>query len=398
VLHLIAALLPLAVLPLSQHPPIPTPAPPPTIPADTEVVTTASGLKYSVLNKSTNTTHPKKNDVVRMHYTIWLADGKFIQSSRTGGQPFTFTLGGGSVIKGWDEGCALMSPGDRFKLTVPPALGWGEQPYGDIPANSTVVFDVEMLDFRSMPEFKPGNKEAQKKTESGLTYEVVKPATGDAAAAGDVLSLKFAFWNHDGQLQACTEREGQDRPLTGPLDKMPLPVFKEGAKLLHVGERLRIEAPAKVAFGEQMQPGMPPDSLTIWELELVGIKKPLPVPPFAATPADKLQKTASGLGYEVIKEGTGKTPVLGKDVTLHCARWLADGKLVDSTFERAEPVTLRLGMVIKGWNEGLQLMTEGAIYKFTIPPELGYGKPGSPPDIPPDATLIVYVELLTVAE
>ena len=261
-----------------------------------------------------------------------------------------------------------------------------------------MIFEVELVSFAAMPEFKPGNKEAQKKTESGISYEVVRAGTTEMAAAGDVVSLKYAFWDAEGRLLQCTEREERDKPLTSACEQLPIPMFKEGAKLLHLGERLRLEAPAKVAFGERMQPGMDPESLTFWELELVAIKKPLPVPAFALTPADKLVKTASGLGYEVIREGTGKAPTATSVVSVHYAGWLTDGKLFDSSFQRAEPTEFPLNRVIKGWTEGIQLMKEGAICKFTIPGDLAYGKPGMPPDIGPDATLVFYIELLSIKQ
>lgn len=393
-LHITAALLSLVGL---AQTPAPKPAPPP-IPADTEIVATASGLKYSVLKPGDGVTRPKPGDVVTMHYTGWLTDGSMFDSSVTRNQPFTFTLGRGEVIKGWDEGVALMSKGQRMKLSIPSELAYGPKGRDKIPPNATLIFEVELVDLLSMPTFKPGNKEAQKKTESGFTWETLTPGAGPAAGENDVVCLKFAWWNAQSELLQCSEREGRGQLLTEKIGGLPIPVFNEGAKLLHVGERIRIEAPAKVALGAQLPPGLTPDEVTVWELELVSVKQPLPLPPFALTPADKLLKTASGLGYEVIKEGTGKVPVLGKDLTVHYAGWLANGTLFDASYERAEPMTFRLGMVIKGWNEGLMLMREGAIYRLTIPPELAYGKPGRPPEIPADATLIFYVELVSVAQ
>jgi FKBP-type peptidyl-prolyl cis-trans isomerase len=89
---------------------------------------------------------------------------------------------------------------------------------------------------------------------------------------------------------------------------------------------------------------------------------------------------------------------MGQEVTVHYAGWLEDGTLFDSSFERGDTASFQLGRVIQGWNEGLQLMKEGAIYKFTIPSELGYGKRGGGDKIPPDSTLIFYVELIKVGK
>jgi len=85
---------------------------------------------------------------VEVHYTGWLNDGKQFDSSR-GGDPFTFTLGGGQVIKGWDQGVAGMKVGGKRKLTIPPELGYGMRGYpGVIPAMATLVFEVELLAVR----------------------------------------------------------------------------------------------------------------------------------------------------------------------------------------------------------------------------------------------------------
>jgi FKBP-type peptidyl-prolyl cis-trans isomerase len=133
-------------------------------------------------------------------------------------------------------------------------------------------------------------------------------------------------------------------------------------------------------------------------LELVRVIAPKPAPKFSASPADKLKTTASGLQYEVIKEGTGKQPKATDTVTVHYAGWLTSGELFDSSYSRGEAATFPLSGVIPGWTEGLQLMKEGAVYKFTIPGKLAYGPRGAGPKIGPNATLIFHVELIKVGK
>ena len=105
--------------------------------------------------------------------------------------------------------------------------------------------------------------------------------------------------------------------------------------------------------------------------------------------------TESGLQYEVIKPGTGKKPVLTDTVVVHYHGTLVDGTVFDSSYERNTPATFQVNGVIKGWQEGLQLMSEGAKWKLYIPSELAYGEKGVG-RIPPGSVLVFEVELLEV--
>lgn len=104
----------------------------------------------------------------------------------------------------------------------------------------------------------------------------------------------------------------------------------------------------------------------------------------------------SGLQYQVIKEGNGRKPKATDKVKCHYEGMLIDGTLFDSSIQRGEPATFPLNGVIAGWTEGLQLMQEGAKYRFFIPYQLGYGEHGAGASIPPFAALVFDVELIEV--
>ena len=104
----------------------------------------------------------------------------------------------------------------------------------------------------------------------------------------------------------------------------------------------------------------------------------------------------SGLQYEVLREGNGRKPTATDQVECHYEGTLINGQVFDSSYRRGETATFPLNQVIKGWTEGLQLMQEGAKYRFYIPYTLGYGANGAGQAIPPYATLIFDVELIKV--
>lgn len=109
-----------------------------------------------------------------------------------------------------------------------------------------------------------------------------------------------------------------------------------------------------------------------------------------------VQETASGLQYEVLVQGKGPKPTAESTVKVHYEGTLIDGTVFDSSYQRGEPIEFPLNGVIKGWTEGLQLMSVGSKYKLYIPSELGYGERGAGQSIPPFATLIFTVELLEI--
>ncbi len=252
------------------------------------VQVTESGLQYKVIESGEGPT-ATASDFVTVHYAGRLIDGNEFDSSYKRGEPATFPAG--RLIKGWTEALTMMKVGDKWELTIPAELGYGENGAGGvIPGDATLVFDVELLDIQ--------NEEAMK-------------AAAEAAAD--------AFKNEQ------------------------LGFLEQNAK------------------------------------------------------QDGIKVTESGLQYRVIEEGSGeKSPSASSNVTVHYAGKLIDGSEFDSSYKRGEPASFPLNGVIGGWTEGLQLMKEGDKFEFFLPYELGYGARGSGRNIPPFATLIFTVELISV--
>jgi peptidylprolyl isomerase len=120
-------------------------------------------------------------------------------------------------------------------------------------------------------------------------------------------------------------------------------------------------------------------------------------PSTGSSEKNEMKTTASGLKYQVLKQGTGTvSPKATDTVNVHYHGTLLDGTVFDSSVQRGQPISFPLNGVIRGWTEGLQLMHVGDKFKFEIPPNLAYGPNSPSPKIPPNSTLVFEVELLGI--
>ncbi len=338
-----------------------------------------SGLAWKVLEAGKGEAKPAATDTVKVHYTGWTTDGNMFDSSVKRGQPASFPLNG--VIKGWTEGVQLMTEGEKRRFWIPADLAYGENPGGGRPGG-LLVFDIELLEIEKAPEI-PADAE---KSESGLAYKIVEAGKGgDSPSEDDIITFHFSAKSMTGQELQSTR--SQPQPPSVPAGQLT-PPMREMLTQMTPGEKRRAWLPG---------PGLPGGHAEV-DFELISFKAAPPAPAapddVAAAP-DDAEKTDSGLASKVLEKGKGgDKPKATDTVKVHYTGWTTDGKMFDSSVTRGEPAQFPLNGVIKGWTEGLQLMTPGEKRRFWIPAELGYGE--NPGGGRPGGTLVFDVELLEI--
>jgi peptidylprolyl isomerase len=363
-----------------------------------EVITTASGLQVEIVEPGTGDP-PALGDQVSVHYTGSLEDGTVFDSSE-GGDPFTFPLGEGRVIPGWDEGIALLSEGTKAKLTIPPELGYGETGAGSqIPPNATLIFDVELVNVIRPEPPQSVDESDYTVTDSGLKYYDFVEGDGEMPEEGKPVRIHYTVWLEDGTRLDSSLDRGQ--PLAYPAGQgQVLPGWDEGVLSMREGGQRQLVLPPDLAFGEASPGGNIPENATlIMEIELLEVLEGGPAAP-PEYDEDDIVETESGLQYVILEEGSGAETTAGNMITAHYTGWLEDGTKFDSSLDRGESIQIPLGQgaVIPGWDEGLIGMQVGEVRLLIIPPDLAYGETGAGQQIPPNATLIFQVELLDTAE
>lgn len=231
-------------------------------------------------------------------------------------------------------------------------------------------------------------------TPSGLSSKVITPGTGTTnPGPTDRVKVNYTGWTKNGQMFDSSITRGQ--PATFPLNAV-IPGWTEGLQLMVTGETRRMWIPAKLAYGDHPRPGAPSGDLT-FDVQLIDIipsPKPPPVPEDVAAAPATAKKTASGLAYRVLTPGSGSAhPTAASQVTVNYSGWTTDGKMFDSSVMRGQPAHFGLSGVIKGWTEGLQLMTKGEKARFWIPGSLAYGDKPTRPGAP-SGTLVFDIELV----
>jgi len=240
---------------------------------DAKEVTTPSGLKYKIITKG-NGAQPKPGDKVSVHYVGTLTDGTKFDSSRDRGQPFSFAIGSGQVIKGWDEGIALLKVGDKAILTIPPDLGYGANATGPIPANATLIFEVELMDVKekvAVIAYDVKGKDTIALAD-GLKMILVKKGDGPKPEAGKTVSVHYTGYLMDGTKFDSSVERGE--PIAFPLGQgRVIKGWDMGISALNVGSQARLIIPSALGYGDAGYPPIIPEkSDLVFDVELVGIQ------------------------------------------------------------------------------------------------------------------------------
>lgn len=356
-------------------------------------VTTESGLKYYDF-KVGNGAQPLPGGKVKVHYGAWVAGGRLIRSTLKQPGPVNVSLDG--VCDGWAEGIGSMKVGGKRQIHVPPELGPGEDGGDRIPPNSAVIFEVELFDIVPPPHLEPIAGVEPVLTESGLKYWDVKKGDGPAPQGPtSKVTLRYTGWLGDGHVFDSTAYRGGQ--LAVRFDRL-VKGLQEGIGSMKVGGLRWIEVPPQLGFGDRghRSTDVGPGETLMFKIELLDVG-----PPRHIEAVDGVQPviTASGLKYHDIKTGNGPSPGPTSTVTIEYTGWLTDGTVFLSTDVDGEPLTVGFERMIEGLKEGIGSMKVGGERWMEIPPELGFGDAGHPPNnVGPGETLIFEVRLLDVQQ
>lgn len=218
-------------------------------------ILTLQGASIKTLDMTTGSgAEAVAGDRVTIEYTGNLLDGKVFDYS-AGKAPFSFELGAGKVIKGFDQGVLGMKAGGRRVISIPPELGYGDKDLKEIPPNSTLIFDIKLL----MIEKKGMTQE--------LKIEELAPGNGDASKTGNKVTIKYKGMFLNGSVFDQGEFPftlGEGKVIKG---------FDQGVTGMKVGGKRKVTIPPALGYGERGTPGgpIPPNATLVFEIELTKI-------------------------------------------------------------------------------------------------------------------------------
>jgi peptidylprolyl isomerase len=235
------------------------------------------------------------------------------------------------------------------------------------------------------------------KTDSGLQYFDLVAGEGAEATKNSSVATQYSIWVKTDTGYNFVYQSEPDKPITFVVGRgdVVFPGWDEGVTGMKVGGKRYLVIPPALGMGDQGSQVIPADATVVMEIELTKVTEP-----HVATKVDEKDYTTteSGLKYYDLVPGTGETPKAGQTVVVQYTGWLEDGTQFDSSIDRGEPFSFQLGAggVIPGWDEGVSTMKVGGKRQLVVPASLGYGDQGAGNVIPPGATLIFEIELISV--
>ncbi len=393
------------------------------------------GLEYKVMRHGTGKRNPALTDHIELNISYKVGDSVMFDSRKMNNNkpvplPISQPKGHGDPV----EVFMKMVVGDSVVIRFPidSVKQYGQMPPWAKPGDEIIYYatleslktDAEekkenaeksakqsAIDEKILQEYFAKNGVKPTKTASGLYYTISTEGNGDKITAGKSVAVNYTGMFLDGKkfdsntdstfhhMQPFTLEVGKGKVIKG---------WDEGLQLLKIGSKARFYIPSSLAYGSQdRSPSIPPNSILVFDVEILdmpdqGAIDDKLIQEYLKKNNLKAEKTASGLYYIMTVKGLGENAKPGKKVSMNYTGKTLDGKIFDSNtdikFNHVQPFsfTLGQGMVIKGWDEGVQLLKLGGRATFIIPSQLGYGTSGAGSSIPPNAVLLFDVEVLGI--
>lgn len=338
------------------------------------------GLKKKLLREGEGWEKPNSGDEVEVHYVGTLLDGTKFDSSVDRGTPFTFKLGQGDVIKGWDEGIKTMKKGEKAIFTIPPDLAYGESGSPPtIPGNSTLQFEVELISWSSVKDICKDGGIFKKVLSKGEGWENPKDL--------DEVYVKYEVKLEDGTL--VSKVDGVEFTVK---DGHFCPALSKAVKTMKKAEKALFTVKPEYGFGEKgttVISDVPPNATLLINLELVSWKTVSHV-----TNDQKVVK-------KIIKEGEGyDRPKDGATVQLKLVGKLYDGTVFVRKGHDDELFEFKVDeeQVIEGLDRSVKTMKKGEMAVLTIQPEYAFGQSESSQElavVPRNSVVYYEVEMVS---
>lgn len=373
---------------LAQDPPTPTgnapAAPPPAVTTLTVKATTPGrGDRLAV------------GDIATLRWLAKKDDGSVYENRLQQAPPMQLRVGP-QVPQWWEEGLQQMQPGGAYRVEVPIDRMW---PAARLPAAlrgcKHVVYEVQVVDVIRVPRFRAIDTKKAKDV-GGFPTEVLAAGSGTKPAADHWCTLHFIAFDHAGL--AIDSSHGLGKPMRSRPDTIGVPFLAAILTRMRPGDRWLCTSPVTAGHARWADI-LGKDQVITWQVELLEVTPPLPLPECKPPAVEAMRASASGVRVLVDGGKAEATPPEGVQLArVHFACWLADGTLVDATYPAGQASELELAKLPAGFREAILRLPGGAAGWARLPAATAYGERGLPArKVPPNAELVLRIELLGIA-